>query len=327
MDPTPSGGRRWQALRGQLKRGAEQAWRLLTNALSGLSRHRGTHLAAGMSYYALFSVFPAAIVVAAVAGLILDDPSAREDAVSFLLDELPASDQGRSDIETAVDGVTSNSRTLGLIGLAALLISTSALVSAARNSVNLIFGDELRRGALRGKALDILLVIGLGFLFSLSFAVTLIGQLNIVLGGAVGDAIESAISASGPLLSLILTAVVFAVLYHVLPTGRPGWRQIWPGVVFASFGYELLKRGFSIYLDNFADYSAVYGSLGAVIAFMFFVYLASVVFLIGAEMAAIWPGVRAGEYDPEDDGEEKSFGERVREIVGRLFGRNRVESP
>jgi membrane protein len=326
MDPTPPAASRSAKLLDRLGRGAALGWRLLSNSLAGLGRHRGTQLAAGMAYYALFSVFPAAIVVAAVAGLVLDDPSARDDAVSFLFEEIPVSDQGLADIETAVDGVISNSRTLGLIGLIALLISASALVSAARNSVDLIFGDGIRRGALRGKGLDVLLVVGLGLLFSLSFAVTLLGQLNIALGGGIGDAIESAISASGPLLSLILTAVVFAVLYHVLPTDRPPWRDIWPGVLFASVGYEVLKQGFSIYLDNFANYSAVYGSLGAVIAFMFFVYLASVVFLIGAEMAAIWPGVRAGQYDPEDGGEEKTFGQRVRETAGRLFSRNRVES-
>jgi len=327
MDPTPPDGAGGAEQLSRVRRGAARGWTLLGQSLAGLGRHRGTQLAAGMSYYALFSVFPAAIVAAAVVGLILGEPSAREDAINYLLDELPASDQGQKDIESVVDGVASNSSRLGLIGLIALLISSSALISAARNSVNLIFGDEVRRGALRGKGLDVLLVLGIGSLFLLSFAVTLLGRLDIVFGGGIGDAIESAISASGPLLSLALTAVVFAVLYRVLPTERPAWRDLWPAIAFASVGYELLKWGFSVYLENFANYSAVYGSLGAVIAFMFFVYLASLVFLIGAEMAAIWPGVRAGEYDSDDDDEGRTFTMRVREIVGRLFGRNRVESP
>lgn len=305
------------------KHGLGRAWRLLANALPRFSRHRGTQLAAGMAYYALFSVFPAAIVAAAAAGFILDDPGAREDSINYLLRELPLSDgQGRADIEKVLDGVTSNSGTLGVIGLVGLMITASALVSAARNSVNLIFGDDVRRGALRGKGLDLLLVFGLGLLLALSFGITLLGQLD---PGFIGDVGRGLIDVVGEILPVVLTAVVFGVLYRVLPTEHPRWRDIWPGVVFASIGYELLKRGFTIYLDNIANYSAVYGSLGAVIAFMFFVYLASIVFLLGAEMAAIWPAVRAGRFDPDPDQDGPSFGEQLRSTIRGLFTRNRAE--
>ncbi len=308
------------------KLGLRRAWTLLIEALGGLSRHRGTQLAAGMSYYALLSVFPAAIIAAAAAGFFLDSPGARNDAVDYLLDELPLTDdRGRADLEKVIDGVTSNAGTLGVIGLVGLLITASALMSAARNSVNVIFGDEVRRGALRGKALDILMILGLGVLFSLSFAVTLVTQLEVGFGAGVGELIESILDATGTLLPLLLTAIVFAGLLRFLPVEHPGLRDIWPGVLFATLGYELLKRGFSVYLENFANYSAVYGSLGAVIAFMFFVWLASLVFLIAAEMVAIWPGVRAGDFDPDpDQADERTIFERARDAALGLVGRNRV---
>lgn len=300
----------------------------MSEAIGGISRHRGTQLAASMSYYALFSVFPAAIVAAAAAGFFLDEPRARNDAVEYLLDELPlTADQGRADLEKTIDGVASNAGTLGLIGVVGLLITASALMSATRNSINTIFGDGLRRGALRGKGLDILLVVGLGVLFSLSFAATVVAQLDVSLDGGVGGLIESIINASGALLPIALAAVVFAALLMILPVHRRRLADVWPGVVFAALGYELLKRGFGIYLDHFANYSAVYGSLGAVIAFMFFVWLASLVFLIGAEMAAVWPLVRAGEFDADpDEQDERSAGEKVRDAVLGLFRRNRVQS-
>ncbi len=65
----------------------------------------------------------------------------------------------------------------------------------------------------------------------------------------------------------------------------------------AALGYELAKRGFTLYLDNFANYGAVYASLGSVIAFLVFTYIVAFVALLGAEFAAEWPCVRAGEYD------------------------------
>ena len=65
----------------------------------------------------------------------------------------------------------------------------------------------------------------------------------------------------------------------------------------AAVGFELAQRGFALYLENFSDYSAIYGSLGAVITFLVFIYIAAMVFLLGAEMATLWPRVRAGEFE------------------------------
>jgi len=283
-----------------------------------------------MSYYALFSVFPTAILLAAVAGIVLDDATSRQDVVDFLFEELPLSDdaEGRGDIESLIRGVTNNSGTLGLLGGLALVVSASALISAARNSINAIFGGRVTRGAVRGKALDLVLVLGIGLLFALSFTATLVAHFDPDFGDGVLGFVESAFSVTGWILPVVLSALVFAVLYTVLPVHRQRLRDVWPGVLFASLGYEALKRGFSIYLDNFADYSAVYGSLGAVVAFMFFTYMASLVFLLGAEMAALWPPVRAGRYDPganDGDGPSKSFGRHVREFGRSLVSRNPTE--
>lgn len=292
-----------------------------------MSEHRGTQSAASMAYYALFSVFPTAIVLAAITGFVLDDAAARQDVVDFLFKELPLSDDasGRGDIENLVKGVTNNSGTLGLIGGLALLISASALISAARNSINAIFGGDVTRGLVRGKGLDLALVLGIGALFVLSFAATLLTQIEPNFGDGVLGLFETVFTATGWVLPLALSAIVFGVLYTVLPVNHPRLRDVWPGVLFATLGYELLKRGFSIYLDGFANYSAVYGSLGAVIAFMFFTYVASLVFLLGAEMAALWPRVRAGEFDPgsgDDEGPSRSFGEQVRDVGRNLVSRN-----
>jgi len=111
----------------------------------------------------------------------------------------------------------------------------------------------------------------------------------------------------------------------VLPVQHPPLSQTWPGIVFATAGIEVLKRAFSFYLTNVADYSAIYGSLGAVIAFMFFAYLSSIVFLLGAEMAAIWPGVRRGDFDGDDDGDPLLI--QIRDALLGLFRRNRADRP
>jgi len=314
-------------LSSRLKLYLARTWALIFNSLGAIGRHHGGQLAASMSYYALLSVFPAAIVAAAVAGFVLDDPAAREDAVEFLFKELPLSEtDGRGDLETLIDGVIRNSGALGVIGVVALLITSSALISAARNSIAVIFEDDLTRGFLRGKGVDLILILIIGALFALSFAATVLTQFEPNFGGDVLGLVESALTATGSLLPIALSAAIFAILYRALPVHRPPLRDVWPGVVFATIGYEVVKRGFSLYLESFADYSAVYGSLGAVVAFMVFVYVASFAFLFGAEIAALWPEVRAGKHDPGgDDGEGKTFGEEVRGFLKGLVSRNPTE--
>ena len=301
-------------------------WALIWNSIGRVGPHRVGNLAASISYYALLSVFPAAIVFAAVAGLALDDQTAREDVIQFLFDELPLNEtDGRNDIETVIGGVTDNAGTIGIIGTIALLISASALVGAIRNSVAVIFEGDCSRGVLRGKGLDLLLIVGLALLFAVSFAATLLSKVEPDLGDGALNWIESALTAPGALLPIAISAVVFTVLYTTLPVNRPRIRDVWPAIVFATIGFELVKWGFSVYLDNFSNYSAVYGSIGAVVAFMVFIYIAAVVFLFGAEMAALWPEVRAGEHDPgsgDDDGPSKSFGEEVRDFLKSLVSRN-----
>lgn len=69
-------------------------------------------------------------------------------------------------------------------------------------------------------------------------------------------------------------------------------RDAWPAALLVAVLLGLLQNLFAVYVGNFAHYNTIYGSLGAVIAFMFFVYLAAELFLLGAEIASEWPNVR-----------------------------------
>jgi membrane protein len=311
-------------LRARAGHAVGRAGKLAERSIDAFFKHRCPQLAASISYYALLSVFPAAILMAVIFGQIISGDDARREVVDFLFDNLPVSeDEGRRDLEKVVDDVTGNPATLGIIGLAALLYSASALMGAVRNSLAIVWGSERERPPLRGKALDILLVLGLGLLIALSLAATIVRGFAVDLSkdlGLTGRVLESALDASGFLIPFLLSVITFAVVYRVVPHPRPRLRDVWPGILLAAVGYELAKRGFALYLENFGNYSAVYGSLGAVITFLVFIYIAAMVFLMGAEFAALWPRVRRGEFD--DSGEGKPFGEEVRGFLrGLVFER------
>ena len=104
----------------------------------------------------------------------------------------------------------------------------------------------------------------------------------------------AAVSALVFLGSATLLFATFAFLYRLVPAAPTHLRGVWPGALAAALGFEALQFGFSIYVSHFGHYNKVYGSLGAVVAFMFFIYLASMVFLFGAEVAAEYPRLALG---------------------------------
>ncbi len=96
--------------------------------------------------------------------------------------------------------------------------------------------------------------------------------------------------------------MTFGLLYRFVPATTVRLRDVWFGAVVAALGFELVKNGFAFYLRHIANYDIIYGSLGTIVAFLFLVYLSSLVFLFGAELAAEWYGSAASRrpYQPPD---------------------------
>jgi len=248
---------------------------LTERTLARFFNHRDTQIAAAISYYALLSIFPLAIVMVAVFGIVVDDQAARQRVIDFLLRNLPLDEQaGRRDLEELLAGVTRNAGALSVIGAAGLVLTASGLMGAIRNGLNGAWEVKDRRPPLQGKALDILLVLGVAVVIALSSALTVAGRaaasvsdwLEEVLG-AVGSALPRLLLELGPLSSLVLA--------------------------------------FGLYLSSFGNYNAVYGSIGAVVAFAVFVFLGANVFLLGAEASAEWKTLRHEELEPGPPWREK----------------------
>jgi membrane protein len=92
-----------------------------------------------------------------------------------------------------------------------------------------------------------------------------------------------------------------AVVYKVMPNVDQPFRLITPGAVLAVVIWVIASLGFSLYVSNFANYSATYGSLGGVIVMLFFFYISAAVLLLGAEINSEVHKVKLGEPEPADD--------------------------
>jgi membrane protein len=286
-------------------RALQRLWQLIEQGVGDFFRDGCPQRAASISFYALFSIFPLAILSVAVLGLVLNDDAARTRVISFLLDNLPLTeDGGRRQLQRLLEQVTRDVAGFSVLGIGTLLFAASGIMAAIRHALNAAFNTADDRPPVQAKLWDFAMVLVFGALVTASLALTLADQIRSrisrsadeLIPGAGGVITEVLISA-GRIVPLALAVIVFAGLFRLVPSTRPRLRDIWPGVLVAAVGYELAKTGFGIYLTSFANYGAVYASLGSIIAFLVFVFIAANVALLGAEFASQWPRVRSGEYD------------------------------
>jgi membrane protein len=286
-----------------------------------------SQMAAAISYYVLFSVFPLLIFLVGVLGLLLQDSQLQRDIIDAVLDFIPLSeDEGRDDVTEAVEGVAGvGSGALGLFGLIGMAWSASNMFGIIRRSINTAYDLDFHRPLVQQKLLDLGMVAGMGAFFLASIAAT--GFLRVVRQRSedipyLGDAAERAgfaWDAASFLVPLALSFIAFTVMYWVVPATKVRPRDVWLGALVAALMFETANFGFSIYLENFSNYGVVYGSLGAVVAFLFWVYLSANILLFGAEVAAEYPRVLRGDYEDVERPPSKPLWETVRAKARGLF--------
>jgi membrane protein len=287
-------------------RAGRRAQRLVAATVRGYFDDRGPQLSGAIAYFALFAVFPLTILLVAAFGLVAGDGTARREVIDFVMRNVPLQEDGRADLQAALSEVTSNAEAFGIVGIAGLLFSASGLMGALRHALSRAFDVEEQRPPLLGKLVDVGLVLAVGLVAAVSLGVTVVTRFAITLSPWLGE-----------LAPLVLVTAVCALLYRFVPARRVGWRQCLPGALLAGLGYAAVKTGFAFYLDEFAAYGAVYGSIAAVIAFMFFVFLTANVFILGAELAAAWPSV---DGEPERDPDPRPLRARLRALVRAATG-------
>lgn len=251
-------------------------------------------LAGSVAFHVLLSVFPLIIVVVSAFGLISDNRTARHTVVDTLTTYIPLSESGRTSVLRLLADLQGSSSALGLLGLIGVAISAGGMMGSLRRALTAAWDAEKRRPFLRGKAMDLLLVLCAGIVLGASFGLTVAVRLATGAGRSdwlafLGPFSGIAGVVIGTLVPMLLTFALFSFAYNFLPAVRTRLRGVWPGALVGAVLFQILKELFAVYLTHFANYNAVYGSLGVAAAFVFFVYLSANVLLFGAEIASEYP--------------------------------------
>jgi membrane protein len=242
-------------------------------------------LAAGVAFYALVALFPAIAAGVSFYALFADAGTIGKH-LSLAAGIVPAEvlDLLRDEI-TRIGAKSDGKLTFGfLLGISIALWSANAGMKAIFDALNIIYDEQERRGLVRLN------------LISLFFTVSAIGAVLLAFGAILVFPLllaEFGLSiAHQPIIGylrwpviIVLVIVGPAVLYRYGPSRRPAkWRWISVGSLFAASAWLAVSSLFSWYLGAFANYNATYGALGAVVGLMMWMWLSTIVVLVGAEL-------------------------------------------
>jgi membrane protein len=267
--------------------------RALPQALDDLFRDRCPQYAASIAFHVLFSLFPLTILLVSIFGLVLQDDDLRARVVSELLDVLPVSESGQRNVESSIDQIASPLSAIGLVSLVALLWGASGMMASIRIGLEAALKVERGRPAAHAKLVDFVLVGAAGLLvlavIGISTFAAFFSRSVEYLADQIG--VEVVTNRSGALvrdgLQLFLIAFMTVMLYRFVPAGRLRRQAVLVGATFTAVGIWGASKLLAVLLD-FTRYNVIYGSLAGVMTFLFFVYVVSLILLLGAEFAYAW---------------------------------------
>lgn len=241
------------------------------------------YMAAGIAYWTLFSVFPLSLAGASLLGYINHTPEEQERMVARIIEQIPVSADYVLDL---VERVAEARGALSLIAVVGLLFSGSAVFAAIRKGINHAWHVTRPHPFFVGRGIDMLMMIFVALL-ALIAATNLIG---LVARGAssiwlVG---EPFVSLGFDLGLLVASFIVLAVLYRFVPYTEVEWRDVWLGALIGALMAYGVRVAFSGFLINVNEFNLVYGSLGALMALLVWVYLSALSLVLGAEVAYIY---------------------------------------
>jgi membrane protein len=265
--------------------GLRQIREVIVSVYNELQRTRVFNTAAGLSYYFLLSLFPLLILLATLLGY-LPIPNLFNQSLDFASRFVPHDAMGL--VRRILQSVLTPSRG-GLLsfGIVGTLWAASGGFSAMIDALDIAYDARASRPMLKQRLLAVGLTFMTGGLMALAMLFTLIGDraghfLSNVLH------LSSVLAQSWGLIrwGIIVVCIVLSMelLYFFGPNVKQRFKHTLPGAIVGTLLWILISEGVNVYVSHFAHYNKTYGTIGAVIALMFWLYVSSIAILVGAEL-------------------------------------------
>ncbi len=262
---------------------------IIVDTVRSFHHAHATEGAAAIAYYALFSLFPLLFFLVAIGSSVLKSQQVQQQVLTFVTESLPTA---RDLVEKNIDHMLEIRGTVGLVGTIGLVWSATAVFNALTHNINRAWRNAGRHNFLRGRLMALTIAgSAIGLLLILSLFITtafnLLAQFSIPLLGDVSIYRTLLWRVLSRLIPWVLMYLMFLLLYWWIPNTKVKWSEANWGALVATFAWEINRAGFIWYLNSgLARYQLIYGSLGAVVALILWIYLSSLIVLFGAHLSA-----------------------------------------
>ena len=247
--------------------------------------------AAQVAFYFSFALFPLLLFLISLFGIILESADDfRAELFFYLRQVMPSSAYDL--VQKTIEEVTKNSSSGKLtLGLLVALWSASAGIDSLRIALNSTYNLKETRSWFKTKAVSLFLTFSLTLLITVALGIVFYGWkfvsiiLNLVNLSVTSPAVLITIQIA---TMLVVLMAIFGLLYSFLPNHQPRkWVWITPGAIVSILLWVGLSYAFRVYLSYFNNYDKTYGSLGAVIILMLWLFLTALVILFGGMINSI----------------------------------------
>jgi len=258
---------------------------ILETAIRSFTEKQAAQASAGLAYYTFFSIFPLILAFVAAGSYFLDSHQVFNTVTQFIQQALPIS---RQVINENLEEILQERGTAGIVSLLILLWSASGMFTNLAYNINLAWPRAARRNFIQSRLVGLWMIVGLIGLIVLSLILSwLTARLPFMSLDNASPTTLLLLRIISALGSWLMIFLVFLTLYHWIPRLRVRWSATLWGALIASLAWKAVIAGFGWYLgSSFGQYQLVYGSLGAIVAFLFLIYIISLITLFGAHLSA-----------------------------------------
>jgi len=264
--------------------------------LSGLAAWRGivelinsndlTH-AASIAYYALLSLFPFLLLVISMLGAVTADDADRVSVLSFVFRYFPT----QLDFVTGqLDALRAARLQLGVAGSLALIWGSLGVFGAVTSAVNEAWGVEKQRSFWKHRLVSFLMLVAAGGVMMLALLlVSLIQMAQATWFGAMLASytwLTTLQTYAVRNLATGLLVIGLGLVFYFIPNAKTRFRDVWVGAVLTGLLWRLAFQGFAWYIRVNAGLKMIHGSVAAVIVFLLWVYVSSIILMYGVEFTA-----------------------------------------
>jgi membrane protein len=277
-----------------LRQSGLAAWRALVRLLNGDDL---TH-AAAMSYYALLSLFPFLLLIISMLGSITADDADRLAVLGFVFRYFPA----RLDfVTTQLDAFREMRLQVGVMGGLALMWASLGVFGAITSAVNHAWGVDTQRSFLKHRLVSFLMLVASGGVMVVALLLVSAAQLaETSWFGAMLAHYEWLLAAQTLTLrysATILLILAVGLLFYFVPNVKTRFRDVWIGAILTGVLWRLTLTVFSWFVEGSARLTMIHGSIAAVVVFLLWIYVSSVILMYGVEFTAAHARIRRRHRD------------------------------